>query len=610
MRTILLLFFGLFSGLSFAQNRQKDLAAFNRQYILDSIVSFGQRYLDRYPERTRERNRVVCRVINTETRQGNFQKVYETCEAELRATDDPVQRAYLYRELGLTNKLDEYLDRAQLYCVKALKLMQLHREYEGEVILLTDLGELSRKIIHHEEGNEYLRKALKIAEQHHVSDPRVLAQLYNRLAAIANETAKQQECVRLTKIALRYAEQVNDYHLQAVSWNELGYCYGNIGPIEESIAAYQKAVDLWMKAYMYQDAALPMFNSIEGQTHRGDFSAEEAILRFEELLHFLRKHNVTFLMYRVYGHLTDLYKSLGNYKKAYEYSELRRTSESAMERKADFRNLDRLREQFQNDLLKKEAEASAHRLKSSQQLVVRKQQENTIAVIVLAILGLLLTIIGLLYYRTRRDKRILQREAKIKDSLIQEIHHRVKNNLQFVSSLMNMQVNASSNDSEIYALNDASRRIKSMALVHEMLYNYDDKQTVSLKKYTEELIETLKDLSSAQQQSVRFVTNVADIQVSVGQSVALGMICSELVANALKHAFVGNNDPCIELTVMIDAQGVCHFELRDNGPGLQHSEEHKPSLGMRLIDIFSRQLKGSYVFSNNNGLVFDLSFHP
>ena len=205
---------------------------------------------------------------------------------------------------------------------------------------------------------------------------------------------------------------------------------------------------------------------------------------------------------------------------------------------------------------------------------------------------------------------IIEIQNNEKDTLIQEIHHRVKNNLQFVSSLISMQINASSNEKEIYSLNDASRRIRAMALVHEMLYNQDDISGVNIKQYLQELIQSINELVNTTNIPIKFNVKSEELLFDTTKAIALGMITSELISNSIKYAFKDTNQPIIDIELEKNSSLSTYiFSVKDNGSGMVEFEDGRNKLGMRLISIFSRQLKGNYNFESKNGVKYSIEFY-
>ncbi len=203
-----------------------------------------------------------------------------------------------------------------------------------------------------------------------------------------------------------------------------------------------------------------------------------------------------------------------------------------------------------------------------------------------------------------KSNLIILKQNSQKDTLIQEVHHRVKNNLQFITAMFEMQINSTNNKSNKVVLGEAFHRVNAITLVHEMLYNKDDLEYVPVKDYLNELVVKLIEVVFDKKIPTQFNLDIEDVKFDINYCVAIGMITSEIINNAIKHAFIGNLNPTITITLSYNTnEQMITYIIKDNGIGL--NKDHKTTgLGMRLIDIFSRQIDMSYELKNENGLTY------
>ena len=197
-------------------------------------------------------------------------------------------------------------------------------------------------------------------------------------------------------------------------------------------------------------------------------------------------------------------------------------------------------------------------------------------------------------------------------ALLQEVHHRVKNNLQFIIAMLQMQINATRDETNKAVLKETSVRINSMSLVHEMLYNKDKLEFIRMDVDLGELTAKLKELVHDGRTPVEITVEADRVKFNVNDSVAMGMLTSEIVNNAIKYAFEGIVQPRIAIRLVYDpARRVAVYSIGDNGNGMQEEKKGK-GLGLRLIDIFSRQLEAGLRVTNVNGLqyVFEIPVNP
>jgi two-component sensor histidine kinase len=229
----------------------------------------------------------------------------------------------------------------------------------------------------------------------------------------------------------------------------------------------------------------------------------------------------------------------------------------------------------------------------------------------------LLTLIALIIkHRTRIIKRqndklektVQYRTAELKLSLseqialMQEVHHRVKNNLQSVGAIIQMQIRSTKNESNKAVLKDTYRRINSMTMVHEMLLNKDKIEHIDVNVYINEIIVKLNELFLDLTTPIKFKLDIEPVKFNVNNCVALGMITSEIISNAIKHAFKEIEFPEINITLnYVNEEKMIYYCIWDNGVGI-NQEQKSLGIGMRLLDIFSRQLEGTYELKNEKGI--------
>lgn len=206
-----------------------------------------------------------------------------------------------------------------------------------------------------------------------------------------------------------------------------------------------------------------------------------------------------------------------------------------------------------------------------------------------------------------------------KEVLLKEIHHRVKNNLQIISSLLNLQAEQI-DDVRFREKHNASRdRIRSMALVHEQLYESGSLTRINFPDYIETLLHSLNFSYNPDNNRIRLETQIdvkkQDRFFKIETAIPCGLILNELLSNAFKYAFPGEKEGTIRIRFSSEHQeGKRIYELHvsDDGIGLPETIrfEQTESLGLQLIRILSEQLDGEIHFENNPGASFQLRFAP
>ena len=190
-----------------------------------------------------------------------------------------------------------------------------------------------------------------------------------------------------------------------------------------------------------------------------------------------------------------------------------------------------------------------------------------------------------------------------KEVLLKEVHHRVKNNLQIISSLISLQADSLADGQLQGVLGDVRDRVRTMALVHEKLYQTDDLARLDFAEYGSSLLQYLWNAHGAATGNVRLNMSMVPLILPVEMAVSCGLILNELVSNAIKHAFPSGGG---EVTVTLEqdpATGAACLRVRDNGVGLPADLDWRQSasLGLRLVQMLAGQMHGTVQTGSGSG---------
>jgi len=207
--------------------------------------------------------------------------------------------------------------------------------------------------------------------------------------------------------------------------------------------------------------------------------------------------------------------------------------------------------------------------------------------------------------RTLKEQEVKARLQE-KEILIKEIHHRVKNNLQVMTSLINLQTGFIENPFTTLILRETQNRLRTMALIQETLYHSQNYTRLNfktfLKNYFNEVERSFSDLN------VEFIINFDDIYFDIDSSMTLGLLTNEMTTNAMKHAFQNHKHPCIQVDILQTIQNRIFYIFSDNGAGLPKGIDFKnpETLGLQLIHILASQLDGDIDMENKKGTKYSL----
>lgn len=203
----------------------------------------------------------------------------------------------------------------------------------------------------------------------------------------------------------------------------------------------------------------------------------------------------------------------------------------------------------------------------------------------------------------------IQDSLKEKETLLAEIHHRVKNNLAIISGLLEMQTFNAEEQTLVKALKESQSRIQSIAMVHEKLYQSDSFSNIPIDSYIDELMFYISNTFDDHVKDIKVAKSIDSISLDVTQAIPCGLILNELITNAYKHAFEDIEEPCISISLnQIDDAYI--LQVKDNGNGLPENFkiDQSSSLGTTLIKTLVNQLDGTLDVSTDKGAVFKVTF--
>ena len=231
-----------------------------------------------------------------------------------------------------------------------------------------------------------------------------------------------------------------------------------------------------------------------------------------------------------------------------------------------------------------------------------KAKEEQINLVIISLIFTLLGFAGLVYayIKSIKNQRLIAEQNHIienalieKDSLLKEIHHRVKNNLQMVSSLLSLQTKNTRSKAAIEALEEGKSRVKAMALIHQKLYQNDDLSVIEMQGYIESLINSVQSVYKKGGHNISITIDAEGTELDIDRAIPFGLILNELVSNSFKYAFP-ESDENGKIYIHLRKNGdQGYFEYTDNGVGLsEDTDEHtNSSMGLRLINRLVNQLQ-------------------
>jgi len=209
-----------------------------------------------------------------------------------------------------------------------------------------------------------------------------------------------------------------------------------------------------------------------------------------------------------------------------------------------------------------------------------------------------------------KAEEALKASLREKEVLLKEIHHRVKNNMQVISSLLSLQSRHLEDPKAIGMFKDSQHRIRSMALVHEKLYQSKDLSRIDFGQYLQNLVVYLVHSYQVDSGRVQMKIDVREAALDINTAIPCGLVVNELVTNAMKHAFPGGRKGEVRVTLRPGADGRFTLTVGDNGVGWPRGADFRKAdtLGMQLVTMLVDQLDGEIELKKKPGTVFRISF--
>jgi len=254
-----------------------------------------------------------------------------------------------------------------------------------------------------------------------------------------------------------------------------------------------------------------------------------------------------------------------------------------------------------NDLLEKQELSAA--------LLDLKKRQNAFMWLGICALLFISGLIFVLYRKNNKKSVTLTRQNDLikktlseKEILLKEIHHRVKNNLQVVSSLLSLQSRFIQDEQALSAITEGKNRVRSMALIHQNLYQENNLTGVAVKPYFEKLIRSLFDSYNIDRERIKLYLEVDELTLSVDTVIPVGLITNELVSNALKHAFPKGRKGVLSVSVKEVGQQLI-LEVADNGIGIVDERiiEDSNTFGYKIINAFKEKLEADLKIDHEDG---------
>ena len=458
----------------------------------------------------------------------------------------------LYHSLGILFHTTDNYEKAKTYYNKSLKLARARGDSSLIMKCLTNLGTINSSQGNHETARQLMLESLSIKTDN-------------------------QDAVYAT-----YGNIGNSYYRQDSFEQALPWLYKSVGAIPHQ----DYPADAILHSYL-----------LDAKTALGDFDKMDYWIDRTLQAANLDSSNLRQQVI-AYKAIAAAHQGMGDFKSSNEYYQ------------TYIKQYDQLKSQ-QRDALVLDLEEK-YETEKREFALNKKARQNQILGGFLIFSTLLLTALAILFFKNSEKSKLLdvqnvalKKSVEEKNTLLKEVHHRVKNNLQVVSSLFSLQSRYIKHPEAKEVLAKGKDRVRSMALLHQNLYQEGNFTYVNTRNYFSNLIDQLFKSYAIRDQQIRLEKNIDDLDLSLDSMLSLGLITNELISNALKHAWPEGQQGHLMVSLR-EIDNHLLLEVKDDGIGQPRNEEITDSLGSKLINSFASKLRATITISRQSGYHFQM----
>lgn len=542
---------------------------------------------------------------------GDYANALTYGAAALPLASDTISRANALHQLGRVYESRAEYQKSMKYFLEAIRLYKSVDNKNGIANTYNSLAYVYKEMDQHQKALEGLKEAKSIYEA--IGNRKKSAAVTFTMGLMIMEMDQYAEAIPYFRKAMSGLTEAAEPKRFSSFYNNLANCYQKLRDRHPSYldsALYYGKKNLALKKQIKDYRGIANAHNGLAFTYelKNDFvhSYEHSITALkisDSLNHKKIKENALKYLITAEVNLKKLDKVSDHFEELLDVTE-------ELNKESSSRALNEMSTRFETE--KKESE--------NQRLLLVNTQQQKLNQVLLGSGAILLIAFGFLvnFYRSKqkvnaqlqKQKTQIESSLREKESLLREIHHRVKNNLQVISSLLNMQSYYLDDPRMINAIAEGQNRVKAMALIHQKLYQTEHLSEIDFQEYTEQLISHLSAAFGEQGKMIQSKVNGSALKLDIDTAIPLGLILNELITNSYKYAFSGVNEGSFKVDLTRDDSAYYHLRISDSGPGLpaDFDEEKLNSLGLKLVHMLIEQLDGSLTISNEGGANFYIRF--
>lgn len=505
--------------------------------------------------------------------------------------------------LGYFYALSGNIVEALNHYKKCLNISELKKDKNGIAMSLLNIASNLYKQGEKKESLDYYLRSYKLMED--LDNRRWMGGISGSIGVIYFNDGKYEQALIYFKKAIASAEQVQAKDMLATVYNDLGNLYIKTNKLDSALIYLNEGKTISTKINNNQALSRVLTSLSKVMLLKGNIS--EALELGNKGLSLAQEISNPESISKAAENLKAIYLKKGdpaNALKMFElFVQMRDSLHNQQTRKAAVKT------QLQYEYDKKEALLKAQA--ESENLVAAQKNENQKILTGSVSSGLILVFVFaiIIFNRlrvTRSQKELIDKKNKENELLLGEIHHRVKNNLQVISSLLSLQERSIKDKSAKSAILEGKERVKSMELVHKMLYQENKFSGIEMNAYVNKLTAGLMESYGLDPGRVGLNAVFKPMTLDVDTAVPLGLILNELLVNSLKHARDAVEKLELYVNIHLNGDNELEVSIADNGKGKLTDVERSDSFGLKIVRALVRQLEGVLKIDDENGLRYDI----
>ncbi len=578
-----------------------------KSFNIDTSIVYTEKFLKSNESKSDSTEVVeaICFLANKymdKSRYAYSEKILNGIYASNFLLNNESSKALVEMEYGNLFKYKSNYSLALEFYLKAYEKLRSSNNYTYFIKCNIELAEYYRKIGKLQQAKKYITASLNLIRDNNILDKSIIIRVFSRAAAIENEMNAHRKSIIYSNKSIAIAHETQNKYALATSLNELGFSYKNMQLNDTAEMFYKQAEKIWFEIGADREAINAMNNRAMMYAHSG-YPQDIIFSVYDSLISMVNNKKIDFSLTSVYQYLHLEYLRVGDTAMAYKYLTDYHYSVMNDERKKNDINIANISERYENEKAKKKIQLVSAELK-------KKNTESKRLYVFFSIVLIMIVVVSFLAYRLNKSKKELTARNLEKDMLLKEIHHRVKNNLQVISSLLELQTQKVADESTVNIMREGQNRVKAMSLIHKKLYQNEDLSKINFQGYIEDLCSALYQIYKPKNIDVTHQIETNNISFDIDTAIPLGLIINELVTNAYKYAFLSVNNPVLKIKLIDKKSGNYELIIADNGIGLPQdfSTKQFSSLGLMLVNQLTKQLFGKISYKNNSGAEFHITF--